>query len=227
MNTNTVTEDERTKPATKSKVKPIPDGMHAVTPHLICAGAADARRFCTKRRSMPWKLHGLPGPGRQAHAWLPCAFGDSVVMLVDELPEWGSLGPEITRGLAGHHPPLRGGCGRGRRNRRCERAARKSRCRSRTLFGVIATARRRPSGNPRACRRCAAPGDRELPPQSRLRRTLGQQRGLPWATRCQQRFPNSSRSSRPESYEALARLFVGKRCHARRAANPNRSSAAR
>ena len=28
-----------------SQVKPIPDGMHTLTPHLICAGAADAIEF--------------------------------------------------------------------------------------------------------------------------------------------------------------------------------------
>jgi PhnB protein len=26
-------------------VKPIPDGMHTLTPHLVCAGAADAMAF--------------------------------------------------------------------------------------------------------------------------------------------------------------------------------------
>jgi PhnB protein len=32
----------------KTQVKPIPDGMHTVTPHLICAGAADAIEFYKK-----------------------------------------------------------------------------------------------------------------------------------------------------------------------------------
>ena len=26
----------------QAKVKPIPDGMHSLTPHLVCAGAPDA-----------------------------------------------------------------------------------------------------------------------------------------------------------------------------------------
>lgn len=30
------------------EVKPIPDGMHSVTPHLICAGAAQAIEFYEK-----------------------------------------------------------------------------------------------------------------------------------------------------------------------------------
>ena len=33
---------------TKSTVKAIPDGMHALTPYLTCAGAADAIKFYKK-----------------------------------------------------------------------------------------------------------------------------------------------------------------------------------
>ena len=33
-----------------AKVKSIPDGMHTVSPHLVCDGAADAIEF-TKKRS--------------------------------------------------------------------------------------------------------------------------------------------------------------------------------
>lgn len=33
---------------TGDKTKPIPDGMHSVTPHLICAGAAEAIEFYKK-----------------------------------------------------------------------------------------------------------------------------------------------------------------------------------
>ena len=29
----------------KAQVKPIPEGMHSVTPHLVCAGAAEAIDF--------------------------------------------------------------------------------------------------------------------------------------------------------------------------------------
>jgi len=28
-----------------TKIKPVPEGMHTVTPHLVCAGAADAIEF--------------------------------------------------------------------------------------------------------------------------------------------------------------------------------------
>ena len=31
-----------------SNVNPIPNGMHTVTPHLVCAGAAEAIEFYKK-----------------------------------------------------------------------------------------------------------------------------------------------------------------------------------
>jgi uncharacterized glyoxalase superfamily protein PhnB len=78
------------------KVKPIPDGMHSVTPHLVCAGAAKAIEFYKKAFGA---VEGgrLPGPdGRIMHAQI--RIGDSAVMLVDEMPEWGALGPKALKG---------------------------------------------------------------------------------------------------------------------------------
>ena len=78
------------------KVKPIPDGMHTVTPHLICAGAADAIEFYKKAFNAVEVLR-LPGPqGRLMHAMI--RIGDSPVMLVDEMPEWGAFGPKSLKG---------------------------------------------------------------------------------------------------------------------------------
>ena len=78
------------------KVKAIPDGMHSVTPHLICAGAADAIEFYKKAFNATEEMR-LPGPkGRIMHACL--RIGDSQVMLVDEMPEWGALGPKSLKG---------------------------------------------------------------------------------------------------------------------------------
>ena len=78
------------------KAKPIPEGMHSVTPHLVCAGAAAAIDFYKK--AFGAVEHGrLPGPdGRIMHAML--RIGDSAIMLVDEMPEWGSLGPKALKG---------------------------------------------------------------------------------------------------------------------------------
>ena len=78
------------------KVKPIPDGMHSVTPHLICAGAADAIEFYKKAFSAVEEGR-LAGPqGRLMHAMI--RIEGSAVMLVDEMPEWGALGPKSLKG---------------------------------------------------------------------------------------------------------------------------------
>jgi uncharacterized glyoxalase superfamily protein PhnB len=68
---------------TAPKVKPIPDGMRTVTPHLVCAGAADAIEFY-KRAFKAEEVMRLPGPdGKLMHAQI--RIGDSAVMLVDEM----------------------------------------------------------------------------------------------------------------------------------------------
>ena len=71
------------------QVKPVPEGMHTVTPHLVCAG--DAIEFY-KRAFGAAEMARLAGPqGKLAHAMI--RIGDSVVMLVDEFPERGALSP--------------------------------------------------------------------------------------------------------------------------------------
>ena len=83
------------KPAA-SAVKSIPENMRTVTPHLVCAGAADAIEFYKKAFNAVEILR-VPGPqGKLIHAAI--RIGDSVVMLVDEFPEWGSVGPKSLKG---------------------------------------------------------------------------------------------------------------------------------
>jgi len=78
--------------------KSIPEGMHSVTPHLICAGAADAIEFY-KEAFNAVEVSRLPGPGgKLMHASI--RIGDSAVMLVDESPEWGMLGPKALKGTS-------------------------------------------------------------------------------------------------------------------------------
>ncbi len=80
----------------KSQVKPIPDGMHTVTPHLVCAGAADAIEFYKKAFNAE-ELGKVPGPeGKLLHALI--RIGDSPVMLVDEFPNHNALGPKSLKG---------------------------------------------------------------------------------------------------------------------------------
>ena len=81
--------------ATQS-AKPIPEGMHTVTPHLVCAGAGAAIDFYKKAFGAT-ETSRMPGPGgKLMHASI--RIGDSAVMLVDEMPEWGSLGPKALKG---------------------------------------------------------------------------------------------------------------------------------
>ena len=77
-------------------LEPVPEGMHTVTPHLVCAGAADAIEFY-KRAFGATEMARLPGPqGKIMHAMI--RIGDSPVMLVDEFPEWGSVAPSTLKG---------------------------------------------------------------------------------------------------------------------------------
>ena len=81
---------------TPSQTKAIPDGMHSVTPHLVCAGAAAAIEFYKKAFNAV-ETSRLPGAdGKLMHASI--RIGDSVVMLVDENPNWGQLGPKSLKG---------------------------------------------------------------------------------------------------------------------------------
>jgi PhnB protein len=66
--------------------------MHTVTPHLICAGAAEAIEFY-KNAFGAVELSRIPGSdGKIMHASI--RIGDSVVMLNEEFPAWGSFGPK-------------------------------------------------------------------------------------------------------------------------------------
>lgn len=79
-----------------SATKPVPEGFRTVTPHLICNGAAAAIDFYKKAFNAV-ELMRLPGPkDRLMHACI--RIGDSHVMLVDEMPEWGALGPKSLKG---------------------------------------------------------------------------------------------------------------------------------
>ena len=80
----------------QSQARTIPNGMHSVTPHLVCAGAADAIEFYKKAFDAV-ETSRLPGPaGKLMHASV--RIGDSAVMLVDEAPEWGMFGPKSLKG---------------------------------------------------------------------------------------------------------------------------------
>jgi uncharacterized glyoxalase superfamily protein PhnB len=88
--------EPNTKEASRPSVKPVPEGMHTVTPHLICAGAAEAIEFYRNAFSAV-ELSRIPGSdGKVMHASI--RIGDSVLMLNDEMPEWGSFGAKHFKG---------------------------------------------------------------------------------------------------------------------------------
>jgi uncharacterized glyoxalase superfamily protein PhnB len=71
-------------------------GMHVLSPHLVCAGAAEAIDFY-KRAFGATEMMRVPGKdGRLMHAAV--RINGSSVMLVDEMPEWGALGPKALNG---------------------------------------------------------------------------------------------------------------------------------
>ena len=78
------------------KVRPIPEGYHAITPYLVVKGAARAIDFYKKVFGAREKFR-MDGPGGTvAHAEIE--IGDSVVMLADENPQHCALSPSTVGG---------------------------------------------------------------------------------------------------------------------------------
>lgn len=72
-------------------VKAIPEGYHTLTPHMTVRDAAGAIEFY-KRAFGATEKGVMKGPGGKVmHAEL--RIGDSILMLADEFPEFGSLSP--------------------------------------------------------------------------------------------------------------------------------------
>ena len=81
-----------------STVDPIPVGYPRLSPYLAVAGAADAIEFYAKVFGATERMR-LAGPdGRIGHAELE--IGDSLLMISDEHPEMGVLGPQSLGGTA-------------------------------------------------------------------------------------------------------------------------------
>jgi len=77
-------------------VNPIPKGYHAVTPYLIIRGAASAIEFYRKAFNAA-ELMRFAGPdGKIMHAEIK--IGDSQIMLADEMPDVGYVGPQSLNG---------------------------------------------------------------------------------------------------------------------------------
>jgi uncharacterized glyoxalase superfamily protein PhnB len=87
----TTTPDTQSAGSTKAA-----EVSHTVTPHLICDGASEAIEFYKKAFNAVEMIR-MPGPdGKLMHACI--RIGDSAVMLMDESPRWGALGPRALKG---------------------------------------------------------------------------------------------------------------------------------
>ena len=80
----------------QAQVRTIPEGFHTITPHLVCAGAAEALAFYQKAFGGV-EVGRMPGPGGKImHSEM--RIGDSRIMVVDEFPDYGSNGPLALKG---------------------------------------------------------------------------------------------------------------------------------
>ncbi|HLM26643.1 MAG TPA: VOC family protein [Thermoleophilaceae bacterium] len=79
-----------------AEVKPIPDNYPRVTPYLHVNGAAEAIDFYCRVLGATERAR-MPGPdGKLGHAEID--VGDAVIMLADEHPDSGALGPKTVGG---------------------------------------------------------------------------------------------------------------------------------
>jgi PhnB protein len=74
-----------------AQVRAIPEDMHSLTPHLVCANALEAIEFYKRAFGATATPPLLAPDGKLMHGMV--RIGDSALMLVEENKEWGSIGP--------------------------------------------------------------------------------------------------------------------------------------
>ena len=77
-------------------VKPIPEGYPRVTPYLIVDGASAAIDFYRDVLGATERMRMAAPDDKLGHAELE--IGDSLIMLADEAPDMGALGPKSVGG---------------------------------------------------------------------------------------------------------------------------------
>src|SRR5580704_16396699 len=77
-------------------IKPIPNGYTTVTPYLYIKGAAQALDFYKKAFNAVELFRMADSAGRIGHAEIQ--IGNARIMLADEHPEMGVLGPSSLGG---------------------------------------------------------------------------------------------------------------------------------
>jgi len=104
-----------------NQVKPIPDGYHTITPHMVLSDAARAIEFYATAFGAK-EIMRVPGPDGKKIMHAEVQIGDSRVMICDEFPEMGCVSPEKIGGSsvsmfvyvedvdAAHKKALEAGC---------------------------------------------------------------------------------------------------------------------
>ena len=78
--------------------KPIPEGFHSITPHMVIRDASKAIEFYKKAFGAE-EIMRMPGPGGQGVMHAELKIGNSIVMMCDEMPGMGnSKSPESLNG---------------------------------------------------------------------------------------------------------------------------------
>jgi uncharacterized glyoxalase superfamily protein PhnB len=72
--------------------KPIPDGFHTVSVYLTVPNSVEAIAFY-ERAFDAKPISRMPGPDGKSTMHAEIKIGDSIVMLSDENPQWGSKSP--------------------------------------------------------------------------------------------------------------------------------------
>lgn len=79
-----------------SSVKPIPDGMPTLTPHIVCENAVDAIEFYERAFGAEEEFRLMTPQGVLMHAQL--RIGGSPIMMAQENPAWNCMGPKSLKG---------------------------------------------------------------------------------------------------------------------------------
>lgn len=79
-----------------AQVRAIPEDMHSLTPHLVCARALDAIEFYKRAFGATEGGTLLAPDGKLMHGMI--RIGDSALMLMEENKEWGAVGPTMLGG---------------------------------------------------------------------------------------------------------------------------------
>jgi uncharacterized glyoxalase superfamily protein PhnB len=78
--------------------RPIPEGFHTITPHIICRDAGKAMDWYKKALGAVERERHMGPDGKLMHGTLK--IGDSLLMIADEFPDYKCFGPQTIGGTA-------------------------------------------------------------------------------------------------------------------------------